>query len=90
MGDVHIPKPPPNAVGAKVEELIAAGHELYAQTVTGQPAGRVRRPTLFVIAIIGLFVLMADSSFGLLGLFAGVFSAIAMLLLLASDQVVEL
>jgi hypothetical protein len=53
VGDVHIPAPPPNAIGAKVDELIASGHELYATTLTGTASGRVRRPTLFVIAMIG-------------------------------------
>lgn len=84
MGDVHIPKPPPNAVGARVEELVAEGHQLYSNVVTGQPAGRVRRPTLFTIAIIGTALAIAGLQL------AGVPALIAMVLLLASDAVVEL
>lgn len=56
MGDVHIPKEDPTTsqrIGAKVESLIASGHELYAETLTGQKQGRTRRPTLFIIAAIG-------------------------------------
>ena len=83
MGDVHIPAPDPSRVGAKVDELIASGHELYATAVTGQPAGRVRRPTLFVIAGVG--VLLA----GYIP-FAGVVGLIAILLLALTDNVVEL
>lgn len=90
MPDVHIPKPEPSAVGAKVHELIESGHALYATAVTGAPSGRVRRPTLFVLAAAGLFILMADSSFGTLGLGAGAVSAIAILLLALTDSVVEL
>lgn len=83
MGDVHIPKPPPNKVGAKVQDLIESGHELYAQAVTGTPSGRVRRPTLFVIAGIGCAV-------GTVNPIGAVVGLIAILLLALTDQVVEL
>jgi hypothetical protein len=88
MGDVSIPKPPPNKVGARVQELIESGHELYATTVTGAPSGRVRRPTLFVIAALGIIL-----SLGLgdqAGLVCGGLALIAILLLAMSDNVVEL
>lgn len=84
MGDVHIPKPPPNAVGAKVAELIESGHELYATAVTGSSSGRVRRPTLFVIA--GAATVGATLGFQL----AGVVALIAILMLALTDAVVEL
>lgn len=83
MGDVHIPAPDPNRVGAKVDELIAAGHELYVSTVTGSGSGRARRPTLFLLAFIGLWGAADDWKFSLLGL-------IAIALLALSDSVVEL
>ena len=83
MGDVHIPQPDPSAIGAKVEELIASGHELYATTLTGSPSGRVRRPTLFVIAGVG--ILLGTQFFP-----AAVVGLIAILLLALTDQVVEL
>lgn len=83
MGDVHIPKPDPSRVGAKVEELIASGHEFYATAVTGSSSGRVRRPTLFVIAGLGIIG-------GTEHLFAAVVGLIAILLLALSDNVVEL
>jgi len=83
MPDVNIPKPPPNAVGAKVQELIDSGHEFYATTVTGSPAGRVRRPTLFVIAAVGTAV-------GTQLWIGAVVGIIAILLLALSDSVVEL
>jgi len=83
MGDVHIEPDPPNKVGAKVQELIDSGHQFYATTVTGQPAGRVRRPTLFVIAMVGC--VLGTQFWG-----AAVVAVIAMTLLALSDQVVEL
>ncbi len=83
MGDVHIPPPPPGKVGAKVDELIASGHELYATAVTGTPSGRVRRPTLFVIAIAGIGI-------GAWWPMALVVSLIAIVLLAVTDGVVEL
>jgi hypothetical protein len=84
MGDVHIPAPPPNKVGAKVAELIASGHELYATTVAGHPSGRVRRPTLFIIA--GAATVGATLGWQLAGLVA----LIAILMLALTDAVVEL
>ena len=84
MGDVHVPTDPPNKVGAKVQELIDSGHEFYASLLTGAPSGRVRRPTLFVIA--GLGMVGAILGFQL----AGVAGLIAMLLLALTDNVVEL
>jgi hypothetical protein len=86
MGDVHIPQPEPNKVGAKVAELIASGHELYATTLTGHPSGRVRRPTLFLIA--GIATLMT-----LLGWsqpWAALVAFIAIMLLALTDSVVDL
>lgn len=84
MGDTYIPEPEPGKIGAKVEELIESGHELYATAVTGQPSGRVRRPTLFVVAIVGMVG-------AILGLpLAGVVGLIAILFLLITDSVVEL
>jgi hypothetical protein len=83
MGDVHIPKPKPNAIGAKVNDLIESGHELYATATTGQPQGRVRRPTLFLIALVGCGL---GPTFGI----AALIGLIAILLLALSDQVVEL
>lgn len=84
MGDVHIPKPEPSAVGAKVNELIAAGHALYATALTGNPSGRTRRPTLFAIAAIGIIVtLILD---GAVGLVAGGLALIAILLLAMTDN----
>lgn len=86
MGDVHIPKEDPTKVqrvGARVQELIDSGHQFYAATLTGDPAGRVRRPTLFIVAIIATGV----------GAFAPpalVVSLIAILMLALTDQVVEL
>jgi len=88
VGDVHIPKPPPNAVGAKVQELIEAGHEMYATAVTGTPSGRVRRPTLFALAAIGILITIALDD--VVGLVAGGVALIAILLLAMSDAVVEL
>lgn len=84
MVDTHIPEPEPGKVGAKVAELVESGHELYATTITGHPSGRVRRPTLFVIAIVGGVLSLADVPF------AGVVGIIAILLLLITDSVVEL
>ena len=83
MGDVHIPADPPNKVGAKVQELIDSGHQFYAATVTGNPAGRVRRPTLFVIGMLGCVI---GTQFWV----AALVGVIAILLLALSDQVVEL
>jgi len=83
MGDVHIEPPKPNAVGAKVQELIDSGHQFYASSMTGNPAGRVRRPTLFVIAMIGC--VLGTQFWG-----AAVVAVIAMTLLALTDQVVEL
>lgn len=84
MGQVHIPKPPPNKVGAIVEDLIEQGHELYATAVTGTPHGRVRRPTLFAIATVG-------TTLAGLGVWVGaVVGLIAILLLALSDSVVDL
>lgn len=88
MGDVHIEPPEPNAIGARVEELIAAGHELYAETITGSPSGRVRRPTLFALASVGIVISLALD--GVVGLIAGTIALIAILLLAMSDSVVEL
>jgi hypothetical protein len=88
VGDVRIPKPPPNRVGAKVQELIESGHELYATAVTGAPSGRVRRPTLYAITAIGIVITLAID--GPVGLVAGGVALIAMLLLAMSDAVVEL
>lgn len=89
MGDVHIPQEDPNTsqrIGAKVESLIADGHQLYASAVTGTPTGRVRRPTLFVLA--GLGTLLATfPDFDILGAVVGL---IAIVLLAISDNVVEL
>jgi hypothetical protein len=84
VGDVHIPPPEPGAIGARVDELIEAGHELYATALTGSPSGRVRRPTLFVIALVGMrawpvrFRWRPSSAI------------IAIILLALTDQVVEL
>ena len=83
MGDVHIPKTKPNAVGAKIGDLVQSGHELYATTVSGQPQGRVRRPTLFLIAAVG-------ATLGTQFWVAAVIAIIAIVLLALSDQVVEL
>lgn len=83
MGDVHIPAPPPNAVGARVQELIESGHELYATAVTGSSSGRVRRPTLFAIAALGTLI-------GTQQLLGAVVGLIAIILLATSDWVVEL
>ena len=86
MPDVHIPQEDPTTsqrVGAKVESLIADGHELYASAVTGTPSGRVRRPTLFVIAIVG-------AAMGPLFPPAAIPAVIAILLLGMTDAVVEL
>lgn len=82
MGDVHIEPDPPNKVGAKVQELIDSGHQFYAQTVTGNPAGRVRRPTLFVIAMIGC-------ALGTQNGWAGLVGVIAITLLALTDNIVE-
>jgi hypothetical protein len=84
MPDTNIPEPDQNGVGAKVADLIASGHELYATAVTGRPYGRVRRPTLFVIAIVG-------TTFGSLGYWpAAIVAVVAITLLALSDAVVEL
>jgi hypothetical protein len=83
MGDVSIPPKDPSRVGAKVDDLIASGHQFYAASVTGNPAGRVRRPTLFVIAAVGAIVGTAFWP-------GAVISIIAILLLALSDNVVEL
>lgn len=88
MGDVSIPEPDQSRVGAKVDELIASGHEFYATAVTGVPHGRVRRPTLFVIAAIGTVGALAVG--GIEGVIAGAVGLIAILLLALSDNVVEL
>ena len=84
MADVHIEPDPPNKVGAKVHDLIESGHELYATAVTGHPSGRVRRPTLFVIAGIG--TVLATLGFQL----AGIIAIVAILMLALTDAVVEL
>jgi len=84
MGDVHIPQPEPNAIGAKVQELIDSGHELYATTVTGSSSGRVRRPTLFAVSMVGVGLAIIGFVPG------GVVALIAMSLLATSDSVVEL
>ena len=83
MGDVHIPPPDPSRVGAKVEELIASGHELYASVVTGSPHGRVRRPTLFVMAAFGT-IIGTEQTLG------AIVALIAIMLLALTDSVVEL
>lgn len=83
MGDVHIPAPAPNKVGAKVAELIESGHELYATALTGTPQGRVRRPTLFAIAMISVAVGFVEPA-------ALIVALIAILLLALTDAVVEL
>jgi hypothetical protein len=87
VGDVHIPKPDPTkgeVVGAKVQELIDSGHQFYASAVTGNPSGRVRRATLFLIATVGVML----SAIGIqLGALAAI---IAILLLALTDSVVEL
>jgi hypothetical protein len=83
MGDVSIPPDPPNKVGAKVQDLIESGHELYASAVTGSPQGRVRRPTLFAIAAIGTVV-------GTQFFVGAVVALIAIVLLAVTDSVVEL
>jgi hypothetical protein len=82
MPDVSIPPPPPNAVGAKVQELIDSGHEFYATTVSGHSSGRVRRPTLFVIAMVGCVI--GTQFWG-----AAVVAVLAMTLLALTDQLVE-
>lgn len=83
MGDVSIPKPKPGAVGAKVDELIEAGHTLYATVLTGDPNGRTRRPALFIIAIVTTLIA------GLGYPAAAIVAIIAMLLLALTDKVVE-
>ena len=86
MGDVVIPKPDPTTgqrVGAKVQDLIDSGHEFYASAVTGSPSGRVRRPTLFVIAAVGTLV-------GTQQLVGAVVALIAIVMLAVTDTVVEL
>lgn len=88
MVDVSIPKPPPGKVGAIVEDLIEQGHELYATAVTGHPSGRVRRPTLFALAALGVLITLAAD--GVIGLVAGGVALIAIMLLAMSDAVVEL
>jgi len=54
MVTTHIEKPEPNAIGAKVKDIIESGHEFYATAVTGQGGSRVRRPTLFLIAFVAI------------------------------------
>lgn len=88
MGDVHIPPPEPGRVGAKVQELIDSGHEFYATAVTGAPSGRVRRPTLFAVAAVGIIITLAID--GVPALIAGGLALIAILLLAMTDNVVEL
>lgn len=83
MPDVHIPKREPSAVGARVQELIESGHELYATATTGSSSGRVRRPTLFAIAALGTLI-------GTQQLVGAVVGLIAIVLLAFSDAVVEL
>lgn len=89
MGDVHKPAPPPNAVGARVAELIEDGHALYATAVTGSPQGRVRRPTLFALAILGVGIAEFQAT-TTLGFAAAAVALIAILLLALTDNVVEL
>ena len=87
MPDVHIPQEDPTTsqrVGAKVESLIADGHELYASAVTGAPSGRVRRPTLFAVAMVGTGLAMIGFVPG------GIVALIAITILATSDSVVEL
>lgn len=91
MADVHIPQEDPSTsqqIGAKVAGLIESGHELYAQSVTGDRTGRTRRPTLFMVAAVGVLVSLALD--GIVGLVAGGLALIAILLLAMSDSVVEL
>lgn len=89
MGDVHISPPAPGAIGAKVDELMEAGHELYATVVSGHPQGRVRRPTLFLIAGVSI-VLTYFLSCDYLAVIPAVVGLIAILLLALTDSVVEL
>jgi hypothetical protein len=83
MGDVHIPAPPQNAVGARVHELVESGHELYATAVTGSSSGRVRRPSLFALAVLGV-------ALGTVTLIGTAIAVIAIVLLAITDNVVEL
>ena len=83
MPDTHIPEPEPTGsqrVGAKVQDLIDSGHEFYATAVTGEPTGRLRRPTLFIIAVIG-------TTLGTLWFPAALVALIAILALAYTDQV---
>jgi len=88
VGDVRIEPEPENAVGRKVREWAGTADELFREVVTGQPAGRLRRPLLFLLASVGIIVsLVTDDIIGLVG---GGVALIAILLLAMSDQVVEL
>ena len=81
MGDVHIPPPEPNKVGAKVQELIESGHEFYATVLTGSPTEPTRRPLLFLIAAVGIIGAIAGFQI------AGVVGLIAIMLLALTDNV---
>ena len=85
MGDVPmLPEPEPSATERTVEEVGA----LYRRALTGDPHGRVRRKTLFLIAEIGIVIAIALG--GAVGLIAGVVGLIAVLLLAMTDDVVDL
>lgn len=91
MADTNIPQEDPTTsqkVGAKVADLIASGHEFYSVAATGSPDGRLRRPTLFVVASVGVVISLALD--GVLGLLGGGLALIAILLLAMTDSVVEL
>lgn len=86
MADVSIPEEEPTMgakIGSRVAELIADGHALYAEAVTGDAQGRTRRPTLFVVAV-------AAVAIGFVVQLALVVALIAITALALTDQVVEL
>ena len=93
MPDVPIqPEPEPTRREDFYQALWGFGGAVDHQTrraVTGDERGALRRPALFLIASIGIIVLLAGVD-GVGGLVAGTLALIALLLLAMTDQVVSL
>lgn len=84
MGDVPIkpPAPEPEPTPAQVKaQRVNAGVRL---AVTGDTAGRLRRPVLFLVVAVALVL---DGTFGLI---TGTAGLIALLILAMTDNVVDL
>jgi hypothetical protein len=83
MGDVPV-LPEPEVQSTLAERAT----EVYRYAMTGDPSGRIRRKTLFVLAEVGVVIAIALD--GLSGLLGGGVAMIALLLLAMTDDVVTL